>query len=78
MEDELRFHGKPHAVVLAEDVEELPLAQIGPKFEHHSMFPERVNTEFIRVIDRNTIQLRVWERGSGEKRSPAEPAAAPL
>ena len=58
--------GNPHAVVLAEDVEELPLAQIGPKFEHHSMFPERVNTEFIRVIDRNTIQLRVWERGSGE------------
>ncbi|HJA94466.1 MAG TPA: diaminopimelate epimerase [Candidatus Eisenbergiella merdipullorum] len=58
--------GNPHAVVLADDVESLPLEQIGPKFEDHSMFPERVNTEFIRVIDRHTIQLRVWERGSGE------------
>ena len=58
--------GNPHAVVLAEDVDSLPLAEIGPKFERHSMFPERVNTEFIRVIDRNTIRLRVWERGSGE------------
>lgn len=58
--------GNPHAVVLAEDVESLPLAQIGPCFEQHPMFPERVNTEFIRIIDKNTIQLRVWERGSGE------------
>ncbi len=58
--------GNPHAVVLAEDVESLPLAQIGPCFEQYPMFPERVNTEFIRIIDKNTIQLRVWERGSGE------------
>ena len=56
--------GNPHAVVLAEDVASLPL--IGPKFENHPMFPERVNTEFIRVIDRSTLELRVWERGSGE------------
>ena len=58
--------GNPHAVVLAEDVASLPLTAIGPKFENHSMFPERVNTEFIRILDRNTIELRVWERGSGE------------
>ena len=58
--------GNPHAVVLAEDVASLPLTEIGPKFENHSMFPERVNTEFIRVIDRSTLELRVWERGSGE------------
>ena len=58
--------GNPHAVVLAEDVASLPLTEIGPKFENHSMFPERVNTEFIRILDRNTIELRVWERGSGE------------
>lgn len=58
--------GNPHAVVLAEDVASLPLTEIGPKFENHPMFPERVNTEFIRVIDRSTLELRVWERGSGE------------
>ena len=58
--------GNPHAVVLAEDVASLPLTEIGPKFENHSMFPERVNTEFIRILDRKTIELRVWERGSGE------------
>ena len=58
--------GNPHAVVLAEDVASLPLTEIGPKFEDHPMFPERVNTEFIRVIDRSTLELRVWERGSGE------------
>lgn len=58
--------GNPHAVVLAEDVASLPLTEIGPKFENHPMFPERVNTEFVRVIDRSTLELRVWERGSGE------------
>lgn len=58
--------GNPHAVVLAEDVASLPLTEIGPKFENHPMFPEHVNTEFIRVIDRSTLELRVWERGSGE------------
>lgn len=58
--------GNPHAVVFVEDTKNLPLEVIGPKFEHHSMFPERVNTEFIHVVDRNTIEMRVWERGSGE------------
>ncbi len=58
--------GNPHCVVFVEDTKKLPLEQIGPKFEHHPMFPERVNTEFIRVIDREHIEMRVWERGSGE------------
>jgi diaminopimelate epimerase len=58
--------GNPHAVVFVDDTKELPLELIGPKFEHHMMFPERVNTEFIHVVDRQTIEMRVWERGSGE------------
>jgi diaminopimelate epimerase len=58
--------GNPHAVVFVEDTDSLPLEVIGPKFEHHEMFPERVNTEFIQVIDRSHIKMRVWERGSGE------------
>lgn len=58
--------GNPHAVVFVEDTASLPLKTIGPKFEHHEMFPERINTEFIQVIDRSHIRMRVWERGSGE------------
>ncbi len=58
--------GNPHAVVWADEVAHLPLEEIGPHFEHHPMFPERVNTEFIRVIDDHTLEMRVWERGSGE------------
>lgn len=58
--------GNPHAVVWCEDVKGLPIEQIGPQFESHPMFPDRVNTEFVRVIDRNNVEMRVWERGSGE------------
>ncbi len=58
--------GNPHAVVFVEDVAGLDLAKIGPLFENHERFPERVNTEFARVIDRHRIEMRVWERGSGE------------
>lgn len=58
--------GNPHAVTFVSNVDELELTKIGPKFENHAMFPERINTEFVRIIDRNTIQMRVWERGSGE------------
>ncbi len=58
--------GNPHCVVLVEDVDNFPLEQIGPLFERHSLFPERINTEFVRVIDEKTLQMRVWERGSGE------------
>ena len=59
--------GNPHAVVfLDEDVKNLEIEKIGPKFENHERFPARVNTEFMYVLDRNTMNLRVWERGSGE------------
>lgn len=58
--------GNPHAVVFLEDVVKLDIDRIGPKFENHERFPHRINTEFVRVIDRETIEMRVWERGSGE------------
>lgn len=58
--------GNPHAVVYLEDVKNLDIEKIGPKFEKHPCFPDRVNTEFVRVIDGHTLEMRVWERGSGE------------
>ena len=58
--------GNPHAVVFLDDVEHLKLEELGPKFENHERFPDRVNTEFVRRIDRKNLQMRVWERGSGE------------
>lgn len=58
--------GNPHAVVFCDNVKDLDLEKIGPKFEFNPIFPEQVNTEFIRVIDNKTLEMRVWERGSGE------------
>ena len=58
--------GNPHAVCVVDDVDGLDLEKIGPSFENLSIFPDRVNTEFIKVIDGKTLQMRVWERGSGE------------
>ncbi|MDD3362170.1 MAG: diaminopimelate epimerase [Hespellia sp.] len=58
--------GNPHDVVYMDDVTALEIEKLGPKFENHERFPKRINTEFVRVIDRNTVQMRVWERGSGE------------
>ena len=58
--------GNPHCVVFINDVEGLDIESIGPKFEFDKLFPERVNTEFVRVINDHTIKMRVWERGSGE------------
>ena len=58
--------GNPHTVVYVNDVQNLEIEQIGPKFENHERFPNRINTEFARVIDRQTVEMRVWERGSGE------------
>lgn len=58
--------GNPHAVCFLEEIEALDLETIGPLFETNPLFPERVNTEFIEVIDRHTLKMRVWERGSGE------------
>ena len=58
--------GNPHAVVFIDDVKRLDIEKIGPKFENHERFPRRVNTEFVKVLDRHTVEMRVWERGSGE------------
>ena len=59
--------GNPHAVVFIENSpKEFPLEKIGPLFENNTVFPDRTNTEFIRVIDSKNLEMRVWERGSGE------------
>jgi len=58
--------GNPHAVVFVDSTETFDVCGIGPYFENHKFFPERVNTEFIEVLDRKRINMRVWERGSGE------------
>jgi diaminopimelate epimerase len=58
--------GNPHAVVFVDDTKTIPITTLGPLFENHKMFPERINTEFVRVADSKHIEMRVWERGSGE------------
>ncbi|SEL10374.1 diaminopimelate epimerase [Carnobacterium iners] len=58
--------GNPHVVVFVKNTKEIEIEKIGPSFEHHEVFPKQVNTEFIRIIDNKTIEMRVWERGSGE------------
>lgn len=58
--------GNPHCVVFTDDVKNFPLSSVGPLFEHSELFPESVNTEFVRVIDETHLEMRVWERGSGE------------
>ena len=58
--------GNPHCVVFCNDVEKLDLKTIGPLFERHEVFPERINTEFAEILDKNHLKMRVWERGSGE------------
>lgn len=58
--------GNPHTVVFLDDIEQMKIEEIGPKFENHGYFPNRVNTEFVKVIDRTHVKMRVWERGSGE------------
>ena len=59
--------GNPHAVTfIDEDVKTFPIEKIGPKFENHPMFPDRVNTEFVQLLNRHEVNMRVWERGSGE------------
>lgn len=58
--------GNPHAVIFGKDVAGLELERIGPLFEKHERFPNRVNTEFVEILDRNTVFMRVWERGTGE------------
>ena len=58
--------GNPHCVIFMEGIDEMDLEKIGPLFENHPLFPDRINTEFVEVIDRHRLKMRVWERGSGE------------
>lgn len=58
--------GNPHAVTFIDDTDSLEIEKIGPYFETHKLFPSRINTEFAQIVDRNTIKMRVWERGAGE------------
>lgn len=58
--------GNPHAVVFVENVSDFPLEKIGPLFEKHVRFPNHTNTEFVKVLDEQTVEMRVWERGTGE------------
>lgn len=58
--------GNPHFVVFTTDIDNLDLPKIGPYFENNEIFPKRINTEFVEIIDQNTVKMRVWERGSGE------------
>ncbi|MBW4445954.1 MAG: diaminopimelate epimerase [Spirirestis rafaelensis WJT71-NPBG6] len=57
--------GNPHCITFVEDVAAIPLEEIGPQFEHHSAFPQRINTEFVEVVRRDYVKMRVWERGAG-------------
>lgn len=61
--------GNPHAVIFTKDIDNINLEKIGPLFEHHKLFPEQINTEFVEVTDSHNIKMRVWERGSGETMS---------
>lgn len=58
--------GNPHCVIFVDSVGNIPIEDIGPKFENHVCFPNRINTEFVHVMDRNNVWMRVWERGAGE------------
>ncbi|NET00515.1 MAG: diaminopimelate epimerase [Sphaerospermopsis sp. SIO1G2] len=57
--------GNPHCITFVDDVAAIPLETIGPKFEHNPVFPQRINTEFIEIVNRNYLKMRVWERGAG-------------
>jgi diaminopimelate epimerase len=70
--------GNPHCVVFTDDVEGLDLERLGPPFEHHRFFPQRVNTEFVRVESPTRLRMRVWERGSGETAACGTGACAAL
>lgn len=69
--------GNPHCVVFVDNIDGLDIEDIGPKFEHDRLFPERVNAEFVKVLDAHTIRMRVWERGSGETWACGTGACAP-
>ena len=58
--------GNPHCIVFVDNVDKLNIEELGPKFENDPIFPERINTEFVKIVGENTIKMRVWERGNGE------------
>lgn len=58
--------GNPHAVTFIDSVDDLEIEKLGPKFENHKLFPRRINTEFVELVDNKTVKMRVWERGAGE------------
>lgn len=58
--------GNPHCVVFCDRVDSVPVSAVGPRFENADIFPERINTEFVRVVNPTTLKMRVWERGNGE------------
>lgn len=70
--------GNPHLVVAIAKIDDLNLPEIGPKFEHHALFPRRTNTEFVENPDKDNIRMRVWERGAGETMACGTGAAAVL
>lgn len=70
--------GNPHAVLFVDDVDSLNLETLGPRFEHHPLFPERINTEFVKVLGRGRLRMRVWERGAGETMACGTGACASL
>jgi len=68
--------GNPHAVVLCDKIDDLDLGKIGPLFENDPLFPDRVNVEFVKVMDKKHLKIRLWERGSGETRASGTAACA--
>ncbi len=58
--------GNPHCVVISDSIDDIDLERIGPQFEDNKLFPDRINTEFVQILDKNIVKMRVWERGSGE------------
>ncbi|MCR4617234.1 MAG: diaminopimelate epimerase [Lachnospiraceae bacterium] len=58
--------GNPHAIIFYDGIKDMKIENIGPDFENHELFPKRTNTEFVEVVDRNNVNMRVWERGTGE------------
>jgi diaminopimelate epimerase len=70
--------GNPHCVVFVNDPEMIDIKSVGPVFENHSLFPRRTNVEFVRVVRRDVLQMRVWERGAGETLACGTGASAAL
>lgn len=58
--------GNPHCILFVDDVKTSPVTTLGPKIEHHELFPKRTNVEFAQIVDDSRVNLRVWERGAGE------------